>query len=167
MEPRGIQNDLLAEETHAARVWCLAILPVLVVPVISVFFYPTTPALVALVFVALIGLGALALTWSGFQYRFLRHGVEVRALGYTLRTIPKQQIMSYSIESWSLPRGYGIRGIGNTRAYVWCNKVVHIKTTNGEIYLGHDDPQRIVRDLDRVMGYVSSSASIEGVIGSH
>jgi len=50
-------------------------------------------------------------------------------------------------------RGYGIRGIGKTRAYVWGNKVVHIKTTNGDVFLGHSDPQRIVCDLDRVMSH--------------
>ena len=64
--------------------------------------------------------------------------------------------MSYSIESWGLPRGYGIRGIGSSRAYVWGNKVVHIKTTNGDVYLGHSDPEKIVRDLDEVTGFVSS-----------
>jgi hypothetical protein len=166
MEPSGLQNDLLAEETHASRIWCLAVLPALMVPASSVFFHPSRPALISLVVVSLIGAGALALTWSGFQYRFLRHGVEIRTLGYTLRSIPKQQIVSYAIESWSLLRGYGIRGIGNTRAYVWCNKVVRIKTTNGEIFLGHNDPERIVRNLDRVMGYVTTSASMEGVRGS-
>ena len=61
-------------------------------------------------------------------------------------------IVSYAIEPWAFIRGYGIRGIGSTRAYVWCNKVVHIKTTNGDVYLGHNDPARIVRDLDRMMG---------------
>lgn len=162
-----LQNELIAEETHASRIWCLAILPAVLVPMISVFFYPRPPAIVGLVFVGGIGLGALAMAWSGFQYRFLRHSVEVRMLGFTLRTIPKQQIMSYSIESWSLPRGYGIRGIGSTRAYVWCNKVVHIKTTNGDIYLGHDDPQRIVRDLNQVMGIVSSDASMQPGVRSH
>jgi len=166
MESNRPQSDLLAEETHASRIWCLAILPAVLVPVVSVVFYPARPALIAVVFVAVVGLGALALVWSGFQYRFLRHGVEVRTLGYTLRTIPRQQILSYSIEPWSLPRGYGIRGIGNTRAYVWCNQVVHLKTTNGEVFLGHDDPQRIMRHLDQVMGLVSSSASSEGVLRS-
>lgn len=162
MESSGLQNELLAVETHASRIWCLVILPVVIVPIISVFFYPRPPAIVSLVFVGGIGLGVLALIWSGFQYRFYRHAVEIRALGYTLRTIPRQQIMSYSIEPWSLLRGYGIRGIGNTRAYVWCNKVVHIKTTNGEIYLGHDDPQRIVRDLDRVTGFSTNNARAAG-----
>ena len=77
-------------------------------------------------------------------------------LGFRLRSIPKQSILSYSIEPWSLIRGYGIRGIGNRRAYVWCNQVVHIKTTNGDIFLGHNDPARIVRDLDMVTGVVTS-----------
>ena len=161
------QNELIAEETHASRIWCLAILPAALVPMVSVFFYPRPPAIVAMVFVGGLGLGALAMTWAGFQYRFLRHGVEIRMFGYTLRTIPKQQIVSYSVESWSLPRGYGIRGVGSTRAYVWCNRVVHIKTTNGDIYLGHNDPERIVRDLDRVMGYVSNDGSMQPVIRSH
>ncbi len=150
-----LQGDLLAEETHSGRIWSLLILPALVVPSISVAFYPTTPARYALVVVAVIGFGALAMMVSGFQYRFLRHGVEVRTLGFTLRTIPKQAIVSYSIESWGLPRGYGIRGIGNSRAYVWGNKVVHIKTTNGDIYLGHSDPEKIVRDLNQVTGFVT------------
>jgi len=167
VESTELQNELIAQETHASRIWCLAILPAVLVPMISVFFYPRPPAIVALVFVGGLGLGALALTWSGFHYRFLRHGVEVRMLGFTLHTIPKQQILNYSVESWSLPRGYGIRGIGSTRAYVWCNRVVHIKTTNGDIFLGHDDPQRIVRDLDRLMGYAASDASTEPAAGSH
>jgi hypothetical protein len=164
---RELQNELIVEETHVSRIWCLAILPAVLVPMISVFFYPRPPAIVALVFVGGIGLGALAMTWSGFQYRFLRHGVEIRMFGYTLRTIPRQQIVSYSVESWSLVRGYGIRGFGSTRAYVWGNKVVHIKTTNGDVYLGHNDPQRIVRDLDRVMGIVSSDASMQSGVRSH
>ena len=124
-------------------------------PAISVAFYPTAPARWAFVVIAVVGIGSLALVWSGFQYRFLRHGVEIRTLGFRLRSIPKQAIVSYSIESWGLPRGYGIRGIGNTRAYVWGNKVVHIKTTNGDVFLGHSDPEKIVRDLDEMTGFVS------------
>jgi hypothetical protein len=105
--------------------------------------------------VGLVALGVSAMVWSGFQYRFLRHGVEVRMLGFRLRSIPKQSIVGYSIEPWAFARGYGIRGIGSTRAYVWTNQVVHIRTTNGEIYLGHDDPQKIVRDLDMVTGVLT------------
>jgi hypothetical protein len=155
MDSTVSQRDVLAEETHSARIWCLVILPALLGPAVSVALFPTSPARFALVIVGVVGLGALAMVWSGFQYRFLRDGIEIRTLGFRLRTIPKQTIVSYSIEPWSLARGYGIRGIGNTRAYVWGNQVVHIKTTNGEVFLGHNEPERIVRDLDQVTGFVS------------
>ncbi len=154
------QSDVLAIETHSGRVWSLLILPALIVPAASVAFHPTGPARLGLFVVAAIGTGALGLVLSGFQYRFLRHGVEIRTLGIRLRTIPRQQIVSYSIESWGLPRGYGIRGIGSSRAYVWGNKVVHIKTTNGDVYLGHSDPEGIVRDLDQVTGFATSGEGI-------
>ena len=161
-----LQGDLLAEETHSGLVWGLLVLPALIVPAISLTFYPTPAARYAVAIVAVVGVGTLALMVSGFQYRFLRHGIEIRTLGFTLRTIPKQAIVSYSIESWGLPRGYGIRGIGNTRAYVWGNKVVHIKTTNGEVYLGHSDPEKIIRDLNQVTGFVSTDASVRAIEGS-
>ena len=33
--------------------------------------------------------------------------------------------------------GYGIRGIGERRAYVWCNSGVRIMLSDGEVFLGH------------------------------
>jgi len=111
---------------------------------------PAPAIRISMVLVGLIGLAAIAAAWNGFQYRFLVHGMEIRALGFRLRSIPRQQIQSYTVESWSALRGYGIRGVGSTRAYVWGNKVVHIKTSNGDVYLGHSDPAQIVRDLDMV-----------------
>jgi hypothetical protein len=155
METKSMRSNVIAEETHSGRLWSLIILPALIGPAISVAFYPTGPARWALGVVGVVGIGTLALVLSGFQYRFLRHGVEIRTVGFRLRSIPKEEIVSYSIEPWAFARGYGIRGIGSTRAYVWGNKVVHIKTTNGEVFLGHNDPERIVRDLNMVMGFVS------------
>lgn len=144
--------DVLAEETHSGRRWGLLILPALIGPAISLSFNRTTVVVWAASIVGLIALGVLAMTWGGFQYRFLQQGLEIRMLGFLLRSIPRQSIMSYAIEPWSLARGgYGIRGMGRTRAYVWCDKVVHIKTSDGEVFLGHTDPERIMRDLDRVM----------------
>jgi hypothetical protein len=148
-------GSVLAVETHTGRLWSLLILPALVGPAIAVVFHPTWPAWFALVPVGLLGIPTLALVLAGFEYRFLRQGVEVRTLGYRLRTIPKMAILGYSVESWGLLRGYGIRGIGSTRAYVWGNKVVHIRTSNGEVYLGHSDPETIVRHLDEMTGLVS------------
>jgi hypothetical protein len=148
----AFQSDVLAEETHSGRAWSLIILLALIGPMIGVALVPSTVGRWAVALVGVIAIGTFAMSWSGFQYRFLRHGVEIRMLGFRLRSIPKQSIVSYSIERWAFIRGYGIRAIGNTRAYVWGNKVVHIKTSNGEIFLGHNDPERIVRDLNMVTG---------------
>lgn len=157
MGSNELQGDVLAEETHSGRVWGLIIVAALLGPAVSVALVPAKPARLVLSLVGVIGLGALAMAWSGFQYRFLRDGVEIRTLGFRLRSIPKQAILSYSIERWAFLRGYGIRGVGRCRAYVWGNKVVHIRTTNGEVFLGHTDPEQIVRDLDRVTGFVTRS----------
>ena len=75
--------------------------------------------------------------------------------GLRLRSIPRQDILSYAIEPWPFIRGRGIRGWSSTRAYVWGNKVVHIRLTDGDVYLGHEHPDRLVRDLDRVTGFVT------------
>ncbi len=145
-------SDVLAEETHSGRAWSVIILLAMIGPAIALTL--SAPPLIRwpMMVVGLLVLGAAGMAWSGFQYRFLRHGVEIRTLGFHLRSIAKPSILSYSIEPWALIRGYGIRGMGSTRAYVWCNQVVHIKTTNGDIFLGHNDPQRIIRDLDMVTG---------------
>ena len=147
----AFQGDVLAEETHSGRTWSLVILLALIGPMLGVALMPSTAGRWAVALVGVIAIGTFAMSWSGFQYRFLRHGVEIRMLGFRLRSIPKQSIVSYSIEPWAFIRGYGIRGIGSSRAYVWCNQVVHIKTSNGELFLGHNDPERIVRDLNMVM----------------
>jgi hypothetical protein len=148
----AFQDDVLAEETHSGRSWSLIILLALIGPMIGVALVPSTVGRWAVALVGVIAIGTFAMSWSGFQYRFLRQGVEIRMLGFRLRSIPRQSIVSYSIEPWAFIRGYGIRGIGSSRAYVWCNQVVHIKTSNGEIFLGHNDPERIVCDLNLVTG---------------
>jgi hypothetical protein len=143
-------GETLAVETHASHLWTIVILLAFAGPMLATTLasrgarWPLLP-------IGAVGLALAAMVWRGFQYRFRQHGVEVRTLGLRLRSIPRSSIVTYSIEPWSWIRGYGIRGIGSTRAYVWCNKVVHIKTTNGDVYLGHTDPERIVRDLDAVM----------------
>ena len=153
--PTTPQTDVLAVETHAGRIWSLLIVPALLVPAISASFYPTGPARLALLPVALLGIPALALVLGGFEYRFLGHGIEVRTLGYCLHRIPKMAIVSYSIEPWTLARGYGIRARAGMRAYVWGNKVVHIRTTNGDVFLGHDEPEKIVEHLGEMTGFIS------------
>lgn len=148
--PNTFQGDVVIE-THTGRLWSVIMLIALIIPAISVVLYPTGPARVALAAVGIVGVGVFAMAWSGFQYRFSSDGIEIRMLGLRLRSIPRSQILSYSVEPWAFIRGYGIRGIGNARAYVWSNKVVHIKTSTGDVFLGHNDPERIIRDLDQLM----------------
>ena len=144
-------NDLLAEETHSGRAWTLLILPAIAGPVIAGMLVPAPAIRISMVLVGLIGLATIAAAWNGFQYRFLRARRGDSRARFPPALDPPATDSSYAIESWSVLRGYGIRGVGRTRAYVWCNKVVHIKTSNGDIYLGHNDPAQIVRDLDQMM----------------
>jgi hypothetical protein len=97
----------------------------------------------------LLGLGA-AMAGAGFHYVFTPAGVEIRTLRFRLRSIPAYSIQSYAVDRWNVLGGYGIRGIGERRAYVWGNPGVRIKTSEGEVFLGHADPEKIVRDLDLI-----------------
>ena len=140
----------IATETHGSPAWALVFL----VPIaLELWIFATVRvagvsvagALLTLLFIIMA-----AFAWSGFQYRFSSAGIEISTLGFRLRSIPASHIEYYNPGQWSLLRGYGIRGVGNYRAYVWGNKVVRIKTTDGEVVLGHNDPEKILRDLDQM-----------------
>jgi hypothetical protein len=155
MATNALQSNVLVEEKHSGRAVALLGLLAMLGPIAALSLAPMRTPLVPVILVGLVGSFATAMAWCGFQYRFRPDGVEVRMLGFSLRTIARGEILSYSVEPWSLIRGYGIRGIGRTRAYVWCNRVVHIRTQSGDIFLGHENPERIVRDLDMVTGFVT------------
>ena len=151
---RGAQltaGRVYATETHASAFWALITgLPLILI--IGVIAKTPVPALkLALGLAALIGLWAAAMAAFGFQYIFSSSGVEIRTLGFRLRSIGASDIRAYSEDRWGFWGGRGIRGVGNRRAYVWCDRGVRIQTTAGEVFLGHNRPERIMRDLDRVM----------------
>jgi hypothetical protein len=137
----------LAQETHASPLLAVVFLLPLAFLLWTLFTVPPGPARLGMGLMCVLFLLIAIFAGSGFRYYFGAAGVEIRTLGYRLRSIPASQITSYAIEPWNMMRGYGIRGIGDTRAYVWCNKVVHIKTPQGEVFLGHNEPERIIRDL--------------------
>jgi len=149
-------TDVIAEEVHSGRACALVLgLPALAeIWIATIIPQPGTRLGVALV--GLVLLMAAAMAWSGFRYSFSRHGLEIRTLGMRLRSIPSGQIKEYAAERWNPLFGYGIRGVGQGRAYVWANQGVHIKTTAGEFFLGHREPGRIIRDLDMMMGFLQS-----------
>lgn len=145
--------DVLAEEVHSGKAWSgLFLLPVVaLVPVTLAIPNPAVKLTTGIVGVLMTA--AFAMAWDGFHYYFSRHGVEIRTLGFRLKSIPLLQIKSYAIQNWNPMRGYGIRGIGNCKAYVWGKTGVRVEMYDGEVFLGHSDPQRIVHDLNVVKSH--------------
>ena len=148
--------QVLAEETHDAKGFAILFLALAAIEFVIAFSIPATGVRVAMTLIGALFLLIAAHAWNGFHYRFTSAGLEIRTLGLRLRSIPQAQIAKYRPEKWMALRGYGIRGLGNTRAYVWCNNVVHITTLEGEVFLGANDPERIVRDLDMMKQYAHS-----------
>ena len=140
----------LVEERHGSLAWGL----VMFVPAIAMLaFARTVPILgirVTLIVSAAILIGASAMAWSGFRYSFSPTGFEIYTLGFRVRSIPAAEIRSYAPDRWNVIGGYGIRGLGSRKAYVWGTSGVRIKTTEGEVFLGHHEPEKIIRDLDLV-----------------
>ena len=109
-------------------------------------FARTVPILgirVTLIVSAAILIGASAMAWSGFRYSFSPSGLEIYTLGFRVRSIPSAEIRSYAPDRWNVIGGYGIRGLGSRKAYVWGTSGVRIKTTEGEVFLGHHEPEKI------------------------
>jgi hypothetical protein len=145
----------IAEEVHGSFGWGIGFV-VLGVAAALVWANVHGGARIPLGVVAVVLLLVGAAAWSGFHYYFTQHGVEVRALGFRLRSIPLQQVQRYAIDRWNAIGGYGIRGGGNACAYVWGSKGMKITTNAGWVFLGHNEPERLVRDMDRVMKSVKA-----------
>jgi hypothetical protein len=141
---------VIAEESHGSRAWSLVFIPFLVAQLAGAIAIPAPSVRIAAALLCLLFSVIAIQVWTGFQYLFTTAGVEIRTFGFRLRSIPREEIKQYAVESWNPLRGYGIRGIGNRRAYVWCNQGVRIQTAAGEVFLGHREPERIVRDLDEI-----------------
>jgi hypothetical protein len=149
-------EQVLAEESHGSPTLAAAFLLFGILQLWLCVSIPQSTVRGVTALLAIVFLLLCAHAWSGFQYRFTPAGVEISTLGVRLRSIPQSQITKYRIEKWMALRGYGIRGLGNVRAYVWGNDVVHISTVDGEVFLGHKDPARLMRGLDAVKQYAHS-----------
>lgn len=142
----------LIEERHASLAWAL----VMFIPALGMLaFTRSVPfhGIRATLFIsAVLLMGASAMAGSGFRYSFTPSALDIYTLGFRVRSLPVTEIRSYAPGRWNVIGGYGIRGVGNRRAYVWGNRGVRIETTSGEVFLGHDEPEKIVRDLDAITG---------------
>jgi len=150
---RGVQlpaSNVVAVERHGSTMLALVLGAAAVAMIAAVSAIPVAGARVALGFGVVLMLAGAAAAWEGFRYVFSPSGIEIRTLGFRLRSIPAGDIQNYAVERWNVLRGYGIRGVGNKRAYVWGNRGVRINTFEGKVFLGHDEPEKIVHDLDRI-----------------
>jgi hypothetical protein len=141
-------SSTFADELHASAAWAALFGLMTAVSIRLVAMAPSVGLRVVIGLPILMLLGATALAWSGFHYLFSPAGVEIRTMGFRLRSISAADIRSYAVDHWNWLGGYGIRGVGSKRAYVWGKTGVSIKTTEGEVFLGHSEPEKIVRDLD-------------------
>jgi Protein of unknown function (DUF1648) len=146
------EGDVVAEEVHGSRAWAFLFLLPMALFAWLFFHIPDFSVRAILGLASLMFVLVVAFAWSGFHYRFTHAGLEIPTLGLRLRSIPKEQIRAYHQDSWNVLGGYGIRGLGENRAYVWCNSGVRITTFGGSVFLGHVEPQRLVHDLDMLTG---------------
>jgi hypothetical protein len=143
-------GEVIAEEVHAGKAWSAVLLVPLIAAVAAFAAVSNLSMRFGAGMLFLLFIGVFGLAWDGFHYYFTRYGIEIRSLGFRLKSIPLGEIKQYAAESWNPIGGYGIRGMGNRKAYVWGNKGVRIKTDDGEVFLGHSQPDRIVHDLDLI-----------------
>ena len=139
-----------AEEVHGSSLWAAVFTMLTAVEVGVIAVIPLSGLRWVMALPTLLLLGAAALAWSGFHYRFTGHGVEISTLGFRLRSIPLENIKAYAVAPWNPMGGYGIRGIGERRAYVWGNTGVRLMLSDGEVFLGHREPERIMGDLNLI-----------------
>ncbi len=145
------QADVVkAEEVHGSRLWASVFTVLTAVELGVIAVIPLGGLRWVMALPALLLLGAAALAWSGFHYRFTAHGVEISTLGFRLRSIPIETIRAYAVAPWNPMGGYGIRGIGERRAYVWGNTGVRLMLSDGEVFLGHREPESIMQDLNLI-----------------
>ena len=142
------EAGVIAEEIHASPLWTLFFAVLLSLEICLAVWIPIPFARVLLIPLCVLFAGITAMAGSGFHYKFYRSGVEISTLGFRLRSIPLEKIEAYAVQNWNPLYGYGIRGLGERRAYVWGNRGVQIKTSDGEVFLGHSNPDKIVQDLD-------------------
>jgi hypothetical protein len=93
--------------------------------------------------------------FGGFRYRITSTGVEVRTGGIRVCSIAKANIEDYrvaQIDPLGDFGGWGMRMLPGKRAFIWHgHEAVRIRTPQRTVYLGHDQPERLVKDLDVMM----------------
>lgn len=142
--------SIIAEEQHRSLLQLLFIAPGLSIGFWLAIRAAGTPRVLGVFLIAIMGWVAIAML-DGFRYLVRTDGVEIKGFMLPLRFIPRSSIHSYRTQPWT-GLGYGIRVSSTGTAYIWGGRnVVNIVTDSGDVMLGHYHPERLIRDLDRMM----------------
>ena len=139
-----------AEEVHAAPLWALVFAVLTAVELVVIAVIPFRGLRLVMSLPALILLAVTALAWSGFHYRFTVTASRSALSASVCAPFRCENIKAYAVAPWNPMGGYGIRGIGERRAYVWGNSGVRIMLSDGEVFLGHREPEKIMNDLNLI-----------------
>jgi Protein of unknown function (DUF1648) len=151
------QGRLLAEETQRAPLAALLFAVLAAVFLGIAIKLPPAPIWLRILLYAVTALMLWVITqaWGGFRYRVTSTGVDVRTGGIRVCSIPKATIQDYriaQIDPLGDFGGWGIRMLPGKRAFIWHgHEAVRIRTPQRTVYLGHDQPERLVKDLDVMM----------------
>ena len=151
------QGRLVAEESQRAPLAAVLFAVLAGLFLVIAFKLPPSPIWLRILLYAVTALMLWVITqaWGGFRYRVTSTGVEVRTGGIRVCSIPKANIQEYrvaQIDPLGDFGGWGIRMLPGKRAFIWHgHEAVRIRTPQRTVYLGHDQPERLVKDLDVMM----------------
>jgi Protein of unknown function (DUF1648) len=153
------RGRLLAEETQRAPLAALLFTILAGLFLIIALKLPPSPIWLRILLYAVTALmlWVISQAWGGFHYRVTSTGVDVRTGGIRICSIPKATIQDYriaQIDPLGDFGGWGIRMLPGKRAFIWHgHEAVRIRTPQRTVYLGHDQPERLVKDLDVMMKF--------------
>jgi hypothetical protein len=153
----AVQGQILAEEHHGSSSLAGLLLGIGVVMLALVMeFHAAGAAKGALVLVGVTLLICALWARTGFVYRVSASGVEIRTLAMPIRFVPMSDVEFVRAQNCNPLKdfgGWGIRGMGNMRAYIWGgNRCVQIRTHSGDkLYLGITDADRLAREIESLL----------------
>ena len=143
-------GTLIAEEQHRSLLQLFFIAPGILIGFWLAARGLGVPRLLGIFLVAVMAWVGIAVL-DGFRYFVRSDGVQIKGFLMPLRFIPRSTIRSYRTQPWT-GLGYGIRLTSTGTAYIWGGRnVVNIATDSGDVMLGHEHPERLIQDLDRMM----------------
>ena len=142
--------SIIAEEQHRSLFQLVLVTPGVLIG-LWLAIQPVAGIRLLGIFLAAIMSWVAVVVLDGFRYFFRTDGVQIKGFLMPLRFIPRSSIRGYQKDRWK-GLGYGIRLTSTGTAYIWGGRdMVKIATDGGDVMLGHDHPERLIHDLDRMM----------------